>query len=278
MDPARSREIGTYFLATFAWSWLCWAPVVPVFRAQGLSGAPWWAYLLLLVGSYGPTLMAVALTARAGGRAAARALARRLAPSRGRLPWLAFALVFPSLLSVGGMVLLGLGGESLGGFSLARAYLVPIALLAAVPFGPLAEELGWRGYALPRLRERWGRMGSSIILGVVWAAWHMPLFWAPAGTSISGAPVTMSAVAFYVALLVGFSVVFTWMHEHTDGDVFLAVMLHATFNAEVIFLFLPNLGDEARHLVERLSLVPLGLLVACLAIAWRHEQIRLKNA
>lgn len=274
MDWARSRNLGSFFVATYAWSWLCWAPVVPVFRARGLSGAPWWAYILLLVGSYGPTLMAVAFAARAGGRREARSLVRRLMPTRGRLPWLLLALLFPSLLSLGGMVLLWLGGEPLGAFSISRVYLLPIALLAAVPFGPLAEELGWRGHALPRLRQRWGPLGSSVVLGVAWAFWHLPLFWAPAGTSISGAPITIGAVVFYVALLVGLSTVFTWIHERTEGDVFLAVVLHATFNAEVIFLFLPDLGDVPRHLIERLSLVPLGMLVACLAIAWRNERAR----
>jgi hypothetical protein len=84
-------------------------------------------------------------------------------------------------------------------------------LLMALPFGPLGEELGWRGYLQPRLMERSSPVATSLVIGTVWTFWHTPLYWAPAGTSISGEPVTVLAVLYYLVQVTGLAFVFTWV-------------------------------------------------------------------
>lgn len=269
--PNGSEQLGrrtgpiVYFGLTIAWTWLFWLGMLPAFREAGLDAPPW-ALAMLFVGAYGPSLMAVALAAREGGKTGVRALLAKFAIWRVGLRWYAVALFLPAVVSLGGALLFAARGGEIGGLDFDRAHLIPLALLIGSVFGPLAEELGWRGYALPRLLERHGPLVSSLILGAVWTVWHAPLYWAPAGTSISGEPVTIGAIAFYLALLTGYSTFYTWIHLNARGSVLLAFLLHLTFNAELLNRVMPGLW-EVSGTVERFSLVPLWLLAGL--VIWR---------
>jgi membrane protease YdiL (CAAX protease family) len=162
-------------------------------------------------------------------------------------------------------LLFAAAGGTLGRIDVGRLALVPVALLAALPFGPLGEELGWRGFALPRLVKRYGAISASIIVGLVWTLWHTPLFWAPAGTSISGGPVTVSAVAAYAGVLIGNSFLYTWVLAHTRASLLMAVLIHAGFNADVVLLPFTALPDAAKSANLYFGLFPIFLMVALLA-------------
>ncbi len=262
----RSGGVLLYFGLTFAWTWLFWLPMLPAFHRHGLEAPPW-ALGLLFVGAYGPSLVAVGLAAHARGGAGVRALLAKFTIWRVGLRWYLVAFFLPAIVSLGGALLYAARGGDIGGLDFSRVHLIPVALLVGSVFGPLAEELGWRGYALPRLLERHGPLASSLILGAAWTFWHAPLYWAPAGTSISGQPVTLSAVAFYLAFLTGYSVFYTWIHLHTRGSVLLAFLLHLTFNAELLNRVMPALWDVSGT-IERYSLVPLWLLAGW--VIWRR--------
>ncbi len=263
MPSNRAQGPVVFVAVTFAWSWLFWLLMLPSYRESGLEAPPWILGLLLL-GAYGPTLMAITLSSRQPG--GARALLRRFAIWRVGARWYAVAIFLPALVTLGGALLFAARGSTIGGLDLSRAHIIPLALLVGSLFGPLAEELGWRGYLLPRLLERHGPLTASLIVGAVWTAWHTPLFFAPAGTSISGEPVTISAVAFYLAFLTGYSIFYTWIHIHTGGSVLLAFLLHLTFNAELLNRLIPGLWDVSSA-VERWSLIPLWLLAGL--VIWR---------
>ena len=228
MSPNRDRSVVPFFVLTFAWSWVFFALAVPGFRAHGAEEAGPWSYAALLLGAYGPSLTALALTRRHGGGAAVRRLLAGFLAWRGRWAALLGALFLPLLLR-----------------------LAAIVLLVSVPFGPLAEEVGWRGFAQPRLLERCSPVTTGLLLGLAWTAWHIPLFFSPVGTTISGKPLTVGAVAFYLALLTGLSLLIVWLSLATERPLLVGFLVHLGFNAE-IYRFFFGLRGEAQDSIEQL--------------------------
>jgi membrane protease YdiL (CAAX protease family) len=267
MPALRSNRLPAFFALTFLWSWVFFALVVPRLRAGWPGEVPPWVYLALLVGAYGPSLAAVALTARDGGWEAVRALLAGFLAWRGRWAWHLAALLLTTALGLVALLLwASFGGGELS-LALYRARWIPVAILAAVPFGPLAEEIGWRGYAQPRLLERCGPLATGAILGTAWTAWHIPLFFAPIGASISGEPITVASVAFYWSLLVGISIVTVALSLRTGTHLLTGFLVHLGFNVELyrFFFDLP----EQRGAIERWALVPLWALVLWLLATGR---------
>jgi membrane protease YdiL (CAAX protease family) len=104
-------------------------------------------------------------------------------------------------------------------------YVILAAVVAATLFGgPLGEEIGWRGYALPRLAQRFGMARASVLLGVIWACWHLPLFFIP------GIDKTGQSLPVYVLQVTALSVAMAWVYAHTSGSLLLAVLMHAAVN------------------------------------------------
>jgi membrane protease YdiL (CAAX protease family) len=102
-------------------------------------------------------------------------------------------------------------------------------ILAAMVFstvigGQAGEEIGWRGYALPRMAARWGLGRSSLLLGGVWAAWHLPLFFMP-GRDVQG-----QSFPLYVVQVTALSVAIAWLFGHTRGSLLLAMLMHSAVN------------------------------------------------
>ena len=90
--------------------------------------------------------------------------------------------------------------------------------------GPLAEEAGWRGFALPRLQAKYNALVSSLILGVIWCCWHIPLYFVP-GSSQQGIPFPI-----YLMLVVTLTVYFTWLYNNAQGSLVITVLAHFSFN------------------------------------------------
>ncbi|WP_458209245.1 CPBP family intramembrane glutamic endopeptidase [Haladaptatus sp. NG-SE-30] len=109
----------------------------------------------------------------------------------------------------------------------------PLAILPALFFAtlpPLLEEFGWRGYALDRLQINWSAFGASVILGVVWAAWHLPLFFIEG--SFQHDAVGFATVGFWLFMIgtVALSVILTWVYNHTSRSILGAIILHGWVN------------------------------------------------
>ena len=105
----------------------------------------------------------------------------------------------------------------------------PVVVAQILLLGGGQEEPGWRGFALPRLQRRFGALGASLVLGAIWAAWHVPSFFI-SGTSQAGIPFVVDAP--YVVLL---AVVFAWVYNSTGGSVLATMLLHAGLNAIVLW-------------------------------------------
>ncbi|MGI8729905.1 MAG: CPBP family glutamic-type intramembrane protease [Solirubrobacteraceae bacterium] len=167
------RPLRLYLLLAFGWSWAVWIPIAAL--VGDLSALH---YALVAVAAAGPSVAGLLCTAREEGRAGLRRLMASLLAWRLPARWYALALGGPltvALLSVASYQL-AVGDGIFSELEATTVLLVPVALVAAVFVGSLQEELGWRGYALPRLLDRWSAVPAALLVGVAWALWHLPLY------------------------------------------------------------------------------------------------------
>jgi membrane protease YdiL (CAAX protease family) len=209
MSLVRRHPIITFFVLAYALSW--WPAILYAFD---LSPQP-------IVG-FGPFLAALVVLAITSGKTGVVGLLRRMVRWRVSPVWYAVALLAPVAITVAAAVLNVLLGaqapssaELVGWTSLWSTFF----LLLLIPgIGGTWEEPGWRGYALPRLQTGRSALSASLILGVLWAFWHLPLM-------VVG-EVHYSDIVFVIS----WTVFFTWIFNNTRGSVLLAMLMHAMNN------------------------------------------------
>ncbi|HZJ09089.1 MAG TPA: CPBP family intramembrane glutamic endopeptidase [Trueperaceae bacterium] len=102
--------------------------------------------------------------------------------------------------------------------------LLSLLLIFTLGFDGLGEELGWRGFALPKLQARHTALWASLILGLLWSLWHVP-YALTAGSFMSATP-----MSWYFLEIVASAIIYTWLFNNTRGSVLLAILLHAAGN------------------------------------------------
>lgn len=222
VDGHRCRtHCGAFLVIAFAWSWSCWL-LAPFIGAESdlIAG------VLSALGGFGPGVAAMAVIGWTGGpRSLRRWLGRCLKWRIGGRPFVWAFLLPVAVLVPAALVHAALGGRlgpspAVTHLPLAAANWVLILLFG----GPLGEEFGWRGYAWPALRTRHGWRASSLILGVVWGLWHLPLFF------IEGSLQSRLPVLPFLASTIAMSAVFGWLSERSHGSVLPALTLHTAVN------------------------------------------------
>lgn len=265
----RSYPLPSFILLAYAWSWLCWIPILPRISANPFESEPT-VLMRFLLGGYGPSIAAFAITGLHSGKPAVRHLLHRLLQWRVERRVYAVALLWsPLVVALSVAIHIALKGTL--GFVYYPALLwVPVMFVAVSIFGPLGEELGWRGFALPHLLTKLNVGGASLVTGCIWTFWHAPLFWAATGTSISGAPLTLGAVGLYLVSVTASAFVFTWVHLRSQGSVLLAVLAHISLNGTAVALgfLLPELGAPAGRQIWTIGVGVLVLLVAATYSKW----------
>ena len=138
--------------------------------------------------------------------------------------------------------------------------------------GPLEEELGWRGFALPRLQERRSAFDAALLLGLVWGLWHIPLYFVP-GTGQSESVGDVGSAAFLIGAFViwtmGLSVLFAWLFNQTGGSLIAVILLHAAVN---LASFVPAAIGSTGPVPTLYALVT-WIVVAL--VAWRYGRATL---
>lgn len=223
VDLARTRTLpprglAAFFLIAFGFSWSLW------YASTLISGVNPMAFVL--AGSFGPALASVAVTAATQGKAGVGALFRRYSPRRRRwfLPYL-LALAPGVFIAASGLIPLLLRGEQINEAALHAALLsAPATFLFIALAGGGNEELGWRGFALPRLQSALPPFASNVVLGIIWAVWHAPL-WEIQATSQAG-----TSMPIYVLLVVTFCVAFGNIYNFSRGGLLTVVIAHAGVN------------------------------------------------
>jgi uncharacterized protein len=220
-----TRRLLTFFPLTYAVTWTCFITAGVVSRASA-PAAPARAVLggaLLLLGTFAPGLIALALTELAEGRAATRALFGRVFRWRVGLRWYLFAVAYiPAIKLTVALVHRAATGRW-PRFGQEAWYVMAGAILVST-WAQAGEEIGWRGYALPRLADRLGLASASVLLGAVWAAWHWPLFFFPLADTFG------QSFPLYLLQVIGLSVAMAWLYWRTGGSLLLVMVLHAAVN------------------------------------------------
>jgi membrane protease YdiL (CAAX protease family) len=253
-------------MIAYVFSWIVWAPLVFSKDGAGLLSfrSPISASASILIGTFaGPCLGAFIMTGVTEGREGIARLLRRVVLWRVAAGWYIFALIgIPIILALGIISLPG----ALASFKGLASLVPPMPWLSLIVYvllhGPLGEEPGWRGFALPHLQRLHGALAGSLILGPLWALWHLPLFWVPAWNF----PPTVLNVVLFVIAAIPLTVVMTWLFNNTKGSLLIAVLIHWAFDFSFVIL---NLLFSASIVTDYGSTVPvlIGLgVVALLAI------------
>ncbi len=259
---AQSRRLGAphatwpFFVVAFA---ITWGLQLPGLLAHlGVIAGPMERWLPLLgLGSLGPLLAAVAWSSRRGGGSGNRALFGRLF-----VPGVAVGWYLVAPLVSGALLVLGLAGYELATGADAGPWLypprAPERVVAMVMFS-VGEEVGWRGFAQPRLRDRYGALAGSVILGVLWGLWHLPMF-----LMADLDPLTILLLVF--AFLPAGSVTFGWFFEKTRGSLTIAILLHMGAHLNNSHLALP--GDPLPSYAHTVAFVLFAALLVVVDRSW----------
>jgi len=249
----QQHPLASFFVLAYAISWLLWLPLV----VSGDDSPTGLGFVLLLLGSLVPSAVAILLVAVLHGKAGVRKLLRRLLIWRvGVGWWVAIVLLSTPALGAVGLSIL-LGGDT-PDVAVTIPGVVFLFLFFIFPGSAGGEEIGWRGFALPHMQVRRSALGASVVLGVAWGVWHLPLYLI--GTDIR----PLSLFAPWVLLTVASSIILTWMYNGTGGSLLIIVLFHAASNLPLT-VFLEPLDDQIAQ--PFLIYVVLMVLAASVVVA-----------
>jgi membrane protease YdiL (CAAX protease family) len=258
----------TYFTLVLGWTWLFWG-----------ASVLWGGYddpsqsLIFLVGGAGPFLIAAALTHLREDPAEGRSFwLRAFDPRPLGAWWLAVALLLhPAIVAASFAVDLALGGSLPPVSAQASSALSILSMLFFVFwFGPLPEEMGWRGFALDRLQARMPALRASLVLGSVWALWHVPLFFVPGSFQAElGFGSTRSWI--FLFSMVPLSVVMTWVYNNTQRGTLAAVLIH--YSGNLCGALLPK-SDR----VAAIEVVFLVLVATLVVMGWGGRSLTRRSS
>ncbi|HEY5158902.1 MAG TPA: type II CAAX endopeptidase family protein [Anaerolineales bacterium] len=244
-----------------------WGPLallrIPAISFVSDVKGPAWASALFIVGLFVPSLLAVFLTWKKEGKSGLRLLGRRIIQFK--LGWRWYVVTFLIVIAgtAGQLTVNKLLGNTFNGI-LFLAQLGSFLLLLVL--GPLSEEIGWRGYALGRLQTRWNALTSSLIVGLVWALWHLPLFMM-VGTSQHELGVPF--IGFLIKLMAS-SILYTWFYNNTKQSLWSAILLHwlYTYAAQVL-----SSGVTRSPLYNWLEVFPYVIMAAIVVLIWKPQTL-----
>lgn len=253
-----AHPVAAFFAFAYLYSWLCWAPA-----ALGLGGA---AEALVFVGVWGPAAAGATVTWLLGRslRDWIRGMFHWRVPSR----WYALALLFPAaVVAVVSVAFVALGQDLDTDLLGERLALYVPMLIFLTLLGGGNEEWGWRGFALPALLKRRRPVPATLILGSLWALWHLPLLAAQEDLShgLGGFELTL-VLAATVVNIVGLAFFYTYLYQRTRS-VLLTVLLHGSFNAANGTLVLREEIEGSAYATMQYC-ITITTLVAVAALLW----------
>lgn len=186
------------------------------------------------LGALSASLAGIILAAVEGRKGGVRELLGRFLIWRVGIQWWAFALLFGVIPAVAGLYLYNLfGGPAVDWNGLKPlSNVVPLIIILTV-FAGMGEEFGWRGFAMPRLQARYNALVSSLIIGVMWAIWHIPLSFTDGTIQYKWRLEVglIPAILGYSAFVIAWSIQYAWVFNNTKGSVLLAAVIHGSVNA-----------------------------------------------
>lgn len=230
MKNKKQNYLLYFFILTYLFSWSFWFPFVlnvqiPLYMA--------------LIGILGPATIGIIITFVEKGKKGVKHLLKGIIKWKVKFRWYVFTLIFPFIvmyLAIYANYLIEGNFIEINGIKSWTS--IPIFFIYILFLqGPL-EEIGWRGYALPRLQKKYSSLKASIILGVIWAFWHTPLFLF--SSLHAGLPIYL-----YILQVIGISILMTWIFNSTGRSILLVIFLHTTINmAGTIAPILENYSEH----------------------------------
>ncbi len=220
-----------FFVLTFSWTWVFWIPAALL----GMSADKVPVQVLIALGGIGPLVAAIFLTCITQNRQGRRDYWRRVIDFKriGKYWYAVILLAVPILTGLAVLTDIFLGGsgaqmEAAERFLRKPSAILPFAIFILF-FGPVPEELGWRGYALDRLQVKWNALTSSLVLGLLWAMWHLPLFYIT-GTFQNNLGFHSLFFWMYMIVLIPHAILYTWIYNNNRRSTLSAVLFHFTVN------------------------------------------------
>jgi len=234
-----------FFILSFGISWICWIP-------SSLASYGWNTRILPdsisgLLGAFGPSLAAVFISYFSIGNQSLNRLIKRFTIWRIPVKWVVFVFFWPAFLSFFATWLYHLIGGRLPDFShppVMNLYPIPTEIKEIGPWpllpviffqnlflgSAMGEEMGWRGFALPRLQQKLNPLFASLVLGIIWAIWHVPLYFN------ANHPLYETFWGWTFLGTIADAIIFTWVFNKTRGSLIPVLLLHASIATTGLFI------------------------------------------
>lgn len=246
-------RIGLFLLLAYGASWVLWLPLV------------WWTpsettrQSLLVAGTFGPSVAAALVIVARRGRAGLRSeFAQQW---KWRLPFRLWTLILfgPAVIVLIAIAIAQVLGAPAGQWNdPGQLFLIPpVFAYVVILGGPLGEEFGWRGFALPRMERHIHPTAAVVLLGLIWGLWHLPLFW------IEGTVQQQIPLGAFLTQITATSVIYGWLWNETRS-LPAVVAIHAATNTTVGLL--PVLPDAAGSLIPLWTAISIAAVIALLLI------------
>jgi len=260
----KKHPLIVFFLLAYGLTWMVQIPAA-IFPA--------WPELLSFLGAFGPVVAAFIVAGFITGKDGVQQLINPIKQWRVGIQWYFIVLFGPTLMMASSIYLYRLLAKESGiPVSISMSSMVVdhfLALFIIFIYQVIivwGEEVGWRGFALPNLQIQFHPILASVILGVLWGLWHLPWFW------VEGSVQQSMSVPFFVLATIGYSILYTWIYNGTQGSLLMMCLLHAANNTTVSFtmLFFKPILEEPVFSLTVLGLF--NLLVIVIAgpkLLWR---------
>jgi uncharacterized protein len=261
----RQHPLVFFFLMAYTFSWIMSIPFV--LSEWGILHGDFRIFFIMK--SFGPFLAASIISLIIEGKDGLVRLRQRIRQTRAGWPWYLFILLgIPVLVILGIIVQPG----ALAGFegttpALLVTYLITY-ILVVLGGGPLGEEPGWRGFALPRMQLRFGPLWGTLLLGVLWTFWHLPDFLTSAqgGGPGTGLNPFLVDLPIFLMLVTSLAIILTWIFNHTGESVFIAILAHASVNTPQLVLvpLFPSINTTGLNLAAHYTFGLTAILIVIL--------------
>lgn len=254
-----NRELILFFTTAFIISWILW---IAAFIIEYYAiNSPISADMLIRAGSFGPSVSGLILAYKSGGKKEVCALLKSVKNINIKPQWMMFAfLAMPAVSAISCLIYSSIGGDVPQ--TQFKIWQLPIAFLYIVLFmGPLGEEIGWRGFALGRMLNKFTPFKPAVIIGVIWTIWHLPLFFITGTTQniLAGFGI-IAAFLCYMVYTVMISVLITLLYVKSSGSLFVSILFHAMGNMSLGIIPLILLKTGAVILLIVLSVLSIAVI------------------
>jgi membrane protease YdiL (CAAX protease family) len=250
----RRHPLISFFVLTYIVTWSLWLPLV-IFGDRVPSPL---GFVLATLGSLVPSALGLLFVGLLRGRSGVRTLLGRLVHARIRLRWYLAALALTMLAPLAVAMSILMGGDT----PVVDKTIFGILFLFAFmifPGSALGEELGWRGFALPRVQARHSALKASLIIGILWGFWHLPLW------LIGRESNPISLYIPFVLAVIATSVICTWLYNNTGGSLFIIVLYHAAINLPITVLISPLGSQQAQPFLIYVALTVIAAAAVVIA-------------